>query len=124
MVQSNANLKPATFLLDVTKIIEEQHLIDINNILNTGDVPTLYELQDNDVQNKLAQWDCQDNGIDQTPLNLFDEFVCVDDEVGGFCREDRVLVFVVDFDVDLALDLVLVDDFDPLLDSIRLFRHI
>ena len=51
------------------------------------------------------------------------EFVCVDDEVGGFCGEVRVLVFVVDFDVDLALDLVGVDDFDPLLDSVRLFGH-
>ena len=51
------------------------------------------------------------------------EFVCVDDEVGGFCGKDRVLVFVIDVDVDLGLDLVRVDDFDPLLDSIGPFGH-
>ena len=51
------------------------------------------------------------------------EFMCVDDEIIGFYGEDRVLVFVIDFDSDLALDLICADDFDPLLDSIQIFRH-
>lgn len=51
------------------------------------------------------------------------ELVRVDDHAGGFGREDRVLVLVVDLDVDLALDLVRVDDLDPLLHAIRLLGH-
>ena len=51
------------------------------------------------------------------------EFMRVDDMVGGYCGEDRFLIFIFNFDVDLALDLVGIDDFDPLLDSIRLFGH-
>jgi len=51
------------------------------------------------------------------------ELVRVDDEVGGLGGEDGVLVLVVDLDVDLALDLVRVDDFDALLHAVRLLGH-
>jgi len=70
-MQAGAERKPTTFLLADTQIIEEKQLIDINNVLNTGDVPNLYEAQDKDAQNKFARKDCQEKGIDQTPLNLF-----------------------------------------------------
>jgi dynein heavy chain len=40
-MQAGAERKPTTFLLVDTQIIEEKQLIDINNILNTGDVPNL-----------------------------------------------------------------------------------
>ena len=35
--------KPLTFLFVDTQIINEQMLEDINNILNSGDVPNLYK---------------------------------------------------------------------------------
>lgn len=73
LMQAGAERKPTTFLLVDTQIIEEKQLIDINNILNTGDVPNLYEAQDKDAQNKFARKDCQEKGIDQTPLNLFSQ---------------------------------------------------
>lgn len=74
-MQAGAERKPTTFLLVDTQIIEEKQLIDINNILNTGDVPNLYEAIDKDAQNKLARKDCTDKQIDQTPLNLFTQYL-------------------------------------------------
>jgi dynein heavy chain len=38
--------KQTSFLFVDTQIIKEQQLEDINNILNGGDVPNLYKLED------------------------------------------------------------------------------
>jgi len=41
LLQSGAQRQPTTFLIVDTQIIDEKQLEDINNILNTGDVPNI-----------------------------------------------------------------------------------
>jgi len=73
LLQSGAKRNPTTFLIVDTQIISEKQLEDINNILNTGDVPNIYEGPDFEEMNKNARKDCQDKGLEQTPTNLFNQ---------------------------------------------------
>lgn len=41
LLQAGAKRNPTTFLIVDTQIIDEKILEDINNILNTGDVPNV-----------------------------------------------------------------------------------
>lgn len=38
--------KPISFLFVDTQIVIEQQLEDINNVLNAGDIPSLYKVED------------------------------------------------------------------------------
>lgn len=51
------------------------------------------------------------------------KLMSVDHQIGRLGRENCVLVFIFHLDVDLALDLVGIDDFDALLDTIRILGH-
>jgi len=73
LLQAGAKRNPTTFLIVDTQIISEKQLEDINNILNTGDVPNIYEGPDFEEMNKNARKDCQDKGLEQTPTNLFNQ---------------------------------------------------
>ena len=46
LMQAGVDGKPTTFLFVDTQIIQEQMLEDINNILNSGDIPGLYKAED------------------------------------------------------------------------------
>ena len=46
LMQAGVENKPTSFLFVDTQIINEQMLEDINNILNSGDVPNLYKTED------------------------------------------------------------------------------
>ncbi|CAJ1086733.1 dynein heavy chain 2%2C axonemal-like [Xyrichtys novacula] len=63
--------KPAVFLFNDTQIVDESFLEDINNILSSGDVPSLYK-QDEFVEvcNTLSESARKDN-VSETPHSLF-----------------------------------------------------
>lgn len=46
LLQAGSKRVPVTFLLVDTQIIDQKMLEDINNILNTADVPNLYNHED------------------------------------------------------------------------------
>jgi len=75
LLQAGSKRLPTTFLLVDTQIIGEKMLEDINNILNTADVPNIYNTDDLEDMNKIARRDCQDKGIEQTPINLFNAYL-------------------------------------------------
>lgn len=67
--------KPILFLFVDTQIINEKMVEDVNNVLNSGDVPNLYNpAQMEDIQSSSRK-DCARKGIDPTPLNLFREYL-------------------------------------------------
>jgi dynein heavy chain len=46
LMQAGVDAKFTTFLFVDTQVINEQMLEDINNVLNSGDVPQLYKTED------------------------------------------------------------------------------
>jgi dynein heavy chain len=48
LLESGCENKPVVFLLADSQIIKEQFLEDINNVLNTGEIPNLMQSEDND----------------------------------------------------------------------------
>ena len=46
LMQAGVDNKQTSFLFVDTQIVNEQMLEDINNILNSGDVPNLYKVED------------------------------------------------------------------------------
>lgn len=75
LLKAGADRTPVTFLMVDTQIIDEKMLEDINNVLNSGDVPNLYEPQDMDRIGDRARKDCQTKQIDPTPTNLFSQYI-------------------------------------------------
>ncbi|XP_004864511.1 dynein heavy chain 1, axonemal isoform X4 [Heterocephalus glaber] len=61
---------PITFLLSDTQIKNESFLEDINNILNSGDIPNLYNLDEQDqIVNAMRSY-VQEQGLQPTKANL------------------------------------------------------
>jgi dynein heavy chain len=52
MLQSGVSGKPVVFLFTDTQIVSESFLEDINNVLNTGEVPNLWQV---DELNKIIE---------------------------------------------------------------------
>ena len=67
--------KPLTFLFVDTQIINEQMLEDINNILNSGDVPNLYKNEDFDTIYNATKQDCLRKGLSPTKMNMFSSYL-------------------------------------------------
>ncbi len=69
-------LKPAgidevklTFLFVDTQIISESTLEDINNIINSGDVPGIYAKEDKEDIERVGLQECQKRKLAPTPMN-------------------------------------------------------
>jgi len=60
-----------TFLFVDTQIISDSMLEDINNVLNTGDVPNLYKKDDEEQIFTAARADCVKKNIAPTRINMF-----------------------------------------------------
>lgn len=58
-----------------TQIINEQMLEDINNILNSGDVPNLYKVEDLDPINKVGKLVCMEKNLQITKMNMFQGYL-------------------------------------------------
>ena len=71
LLQAGAEQKPTSFLFVDTQIVNEQMLEDINNILNSGDIPNLYKTEDLEPINKVGRMICQEKGLQITPMNMF-----------------------------------------------------
>jgi dynein heavy chain len=63
--------KPTVFMITDTQIISESCLEDINNILNGGDVPNIYNAEENDRILNTMRPLAQNAGIVPTKENLF-----------------------------------------------------
>jgi len=67
--------KPTTFLFSDTQIVNETMLEDVNNILNSGDVPNLYAAEDVDAISTACRVDCQRKRIPATKINIFNQYL-------------------------------------------------
>ena len=63
LMQAGVDNKSTSFLFVDTQIINEQMLEDINNILNSGDVPNLYKTEDYEPIYKVGKLVCMEKGI-------------------------------------------------------------
>jgi dynein heavy chain len=63
--------QPAVFLFSDMQIVFEAMLEDINNVLNTGDVPNLYAVEDDETITTACKQDCIRKRLQPTKLNIF-----------------------------------------------------
>lgn len=73
----DAGLKeqPTVFLLSDTQIVNEEFYQDVNSILNSGEVPNIYNAEDMDNIFATCKIDCQHKQIQPTKLNAYTQFV-------------------------------------------------
>ena len=71
LMQAGVENKQTSFLFVDTQIINEQMLEDINNILNSGDVPNLYKTEDFESINKVGKMICMEKNMQITKMNMF-----------------------------------------------------
>lgn len=67
--------KPIVFLFNDTQIINETMLEDINGILNSGDVPNLYNSEDLETITTACKPECARKRIPPTKLNIFAQYL-------------------------------------------------
>ena len=60
LMQAGVENKATSFLFVDTQIVNEQMLEDINNILNSGDVPNLYKNEDFEPIYKVGKQICME----------------------------------------------------------------
>ena len=58
LLYAGVHNKPITFLFNDTQIINEAMLEDINGILNSGDVPNLYAVEDMEAITTACKPEC------------------------------------------------------------------
>ena len=75
MMKAGKDGKKTVFLFDDTQIVMETFVEDINNILNSGEVPNLMKDEDMGMIADAMTPVCKEKGIACTKLNLFSMFV-------------------------------------------------
>ncbi|RLO04474.1 hypothetical protein DYB28_010789, partial [Aphanomyces astaci] len=85
LMKAGVDEKPTVFLFSDVQIVHEIMLEDINNILNTGDVPNLYAPEDIDAITNHCRNLCVKKRIPATKLNIFACYV-------GLVRQNLHLV--------------------------------
>ena len=75
LMQAGVDNKQTSFLFVDTQIINEQMLEDINNILNSGDVPNLYKIEDYEPIFKVGKLVCMEKNIQVTKMNMFSGYI-------------------------------------------------
>jgi dynein heavy chain len=63
LLQAGVEAKITTFLFVDTQIINEQQLEDLNNVLNSGDVPQLYKNEDFEGIYNVGKQECTKRGM-------------------------------------------------------------
>ena len=71
LLQAGVEAKPTTFLFVDTQIINEQMLEDLNNVLNSGDVPGLYKTEDLEPIYAVGKTECARKGLAVNKMNMF-----------------------------------------------------
>lgn len=67
--------KPISFLICDTQIFDEQMLEDLNNCLNSGDVPDIYKAEDFEQIKQACKMDVARKSLPETPTNLFNAYL-------------------------------------------------
>ena len=75
LMQCGVQGKPTTFLFCDTQIIDEQMLEDINNILNSGDVPGLYKVEDMEAINDIGKSEWLRRNLPLSKMNMFSAYL-------------------------------------------------
>lgn len=75
LMQAGCEGKSTSFLFVDTQIIKEQQLEDINGVLNGGDVPNLYKLEDMDPIFKVGRQACMEKQVTVTKMNMFQQYL-------------------------------------------------
>ena len=75
LMQAGVRDKPTTFLFSDVQIINERMVEDINNILNSGDVPNIYAPEDMEAIATACRIECQKKKIPPTKLNIFSQYI-------------------------------------------------
>jgi dynein heavy chain len=75
LMQAGLEAKPVVFLLSDTQIVREEMLEDVNNILNSGDVPNLYDPAELDQIYTAMRPICQAANMSLTKLALFQAYL-------------------------------------------------
>jgi dynein heavy chain len=66
---------PTVFLFVDTQIVFEGMLEDVNNVLNAGDVPNIYNMEDEDAIINTCRADCIKKRLLPTKLNIFSQYI-------------------------------------------------
>mmetsp|Transcript_21661 Transcript_21661/g.21337 ORF Transcript_21661/g.21337 Transcript_21661/m.21337 type:complete len:95 (+) Transcript_21661:4226-4510(+) len=64
-----------TFLFADTQIVDEQMLEDISNVLNSGDVPGLYKIEDMEEINEVGKEECLRRDLPLSKMNMFSSYL-------------------------------------------------
>ena len=75
LLQAGVEAKPTTFLFVDTQIINEQMLEDLNNVLNSGDVPGLYKTEDLEPIYAVGKTECARKGLAVNKMNMFQAYL-------------------------------------------------
>ena len=75
LMQAGVDNRATAFVFVDTQIVNEQMLEDINNILNSGDVPNLYKTEDFEPLFKVGKLLCMDKGLQVTKMNMFQAYL-------------------------------------------------
>merc|ERR1719316_869664 len=75
LLKCGADNKTQTFLFCDTQIVKEQMVEALNNVLNSGDVPNLYKIEDIDVITQNCRAACQSAGFQPTKSNIFNTYL-------------------------------------------------
>ena len=70
LLKAGVDKRPTVFLFTDTQIVFEGMVEDINNVLNSGDVPNLYALEDLDAISNACRPDCLTKKIPPTKINI------------------------------------------------------
>ena len=75
LMQAGVEAKITTFLFVDTQIINEQMLEDLNNVLNSGDVPQLYKTEDFEGIYNVGKQECAKKGMQLNKMNMFGQYL-------------------------------------------------
>ena len=75
LLKAGLSQVPVTFLFTDTQIVNEQMVEDINNILNSGDLPNLYGPEEIEQIMTTCRSDCQKKKIPPTKINIFSQYI-------------------------------------------------
>ena len=75
LLKAGLQQHPVTFLFTDTQIVNEQMVEDINNILNSGDLPNLYGPEEMEQIMTTCRSDCQKKKIPPTKINIFSQYI-------------------------------------------------
>ncbi|RYY37138.1 hypothetical protein EON62_01310, partial [archaeon] len=75
LMKAGVEEKPVVFLFNDTQIIFEGMLEDVNNILNSGDVPNLYSAEDMDAIMSACKQECVRRRLPPTKINVYAQYL-------------------------------------------------